>query len=222
MQTMDNIVTCWYCGTFGSTDEQNNVVRFFHDECREKYESEKQERLNKYISLKVQVMHERALRLLEKQNVNIEEYYDESIAVCEKALEEPNKFLSSHEMIAAMELLRNEIRFKKEHKILNHRVDFLIPRYKVVLEIDGHLHSYKKISDSKRDIAILNVLNKEDSGWEVVRIPTKRIEQNVQKLIPAIITISNYKREQRAKNGGLLPSNFSSRDKEYYEMIVGN
>lgn len=221
---MEKLKTCWYCGRLGSARSgvlKNNINhRYFHNDCLKSYEEERDKRLEQYVELKILVMHERALRILEKQDTNLELYYDESIAVCEKAIEEPNKFLSSHEMVAAMELLRNEVRFKKEHKILNHRVDFLIPEYNVVLEIDGHTHKYNKVADTKRDANILNELNKDGNGWEVIRIPTKRIEQNVQKLLPAIVSIRNYKQELRRKNNGLIPSNYSTRDKAYYEETL--
>lgn len=217
------IKTCWYCGTkgyqersFGETYYEN---RYFHNDCFDKYESEKESNLKKYVELKTKVMHERALRMLEKQKVDLENYYDESDAVLEKSLEEPGKFLSSAEMVAAMELLRNRVRFKKEHQVGNHRVDFLIPSLKVVLEIDGKLHGFQKIKDTKRDGTILNVLNENDKGWEVVRIPTKYIEQNVKQLLKAIVEMKKHKQELRRKNGGFIPTYFSRRDKQYHEEL---
>ncbi|WP_239733013.1 DUF559 domain-containing protein [Mammaliicoccus sp. E-M26] len=218
---MEKVKTCWHCGRLGTARTgilKNNINnRYFHDDCFKEFQKEKDERLNRYVELKIMVMHERALRLLEKQNADLEMYYDESAAVLEKALEEPNKFLSSHEMIVAMELLRNEVRFKKEYKVLTHKVDFLIPEYKIVLEVDGHTHKYQKVADTKRDGNILTELNRQDDGWEVVRIPTKRVEENIAKLMEAIVTIKKHKQELRRNNNGFIPANFSKRDKEFYE-----
>lgn len=222
-ESESKIKTCWYCGTKGQRikgfNEKYIDERFFHDDCYEKYEAEKDDTLKQYVELKVKVMHERALRMLERQKANLEEYYDESQAVLEKALEEPNKFLSSAEMVTAMQLLKHRIRFKKEYQIGNHRVDFLIPSLKTVLEIDGQMHTFKKIKDTKRDATILNELNQDDKGWEVVRIPTKYIEQNVSKLVKATVEMRKHKQELRRKNGGFIPTYFSKRDKEYHEGL---
>lgn len=214
-------LTCWLCGEVETSDTQmDGGVRFFHRECRKEFEEQKDGILNHYVELKVRVMHERALRMLEKQNAKMNLYLDESEAVLNKALEKPSAFASSHEMIAAMELLRKEIRFKPEHRIGRKRVDFFIPELKVVLEIDGHLHDHSKIKDSERDIEILNMLNEDDPGWEVVRIPTKRIEENSKKLLTAIKTIANYKRIVRKENGGFIPHGNSLREDEHYQKVL--
>lgn len=222
-QYEEKIKTCWYCGCKGkrskSFTEKYIDSRYFHDDCFEEYKREKEDTLENYVQLKIKVMHERALRILEKQKANLELYYDESQAVLEKALEEPNKFLSSHEMIAAMELLKNRIAFKKEYRIGKHKVDFLIPSMKVILEIDGKTHDYKRVKDTKRDNDILNVLNEKEKGWEVIRIPTKHIEDNVSKLKQAIIEIKKHKQNLRKENHGFIPSRFSKRDKNYYESL---
>ena len=214
-------LTCWKCGEMDTTDlGKIHGQRFFHRECREEFEAEKKDILERYVEMKVIVMHERSLRILEKQDADMASYLDESEAVLSKALEEPSKFASSHEMVAAMELLRNEIRFKPEHRIGSRRVDFYVPELKVVLEIDGHTHDYKKVQDSKRDIEILNILNEDDSGWEVIRIPTKRIEENVKKLLPAIKAIANYKRKTRRENNGFMPHGNSLREDEHYKELA--
>src|SRR5699024_7071167 len=103
-----------------------NGQRIFHRGSRDVFEAEKKYILQRYIEMKVIVMHEPSLRILEKQDADMASYLDESEAVLSKALEEPTKFASSHEMVAAMELLRNEIRFKPEHRIGSRRVDFYV------------------------------------------------------------------------------------------------
>ena len=213
--------TCWYCEKSQFSEYPSiKGVRSMHPNCREKFDNEKESNLEQYVHLKVKIMHERALRMLEKQGANMNDYLEESNAVYEKALEEPSKFASSPEMVAAMELLRHEVQFKPEHKIGNRRVDFFIPDMKVVLEIDGHLHKYNKVKDSERDIEILNKLNKDDPGWEIVRIPTNRIETNVKKLLPAIKALSEYKRKTRKENNGFMPHGNSLREDEHYQELL--
>ena len=215
------LLMCWYCGEYETVENKDvDSKRFFHDPCKREFDKEKRERLKEYVQLKVRVMHERALRLMEKQGASLENYYDESQAVLEKAIEEPTKFASSPEMMVAMELLRNEVRFKPEFKIGSRRIDFLIPDMKVALEIDGHLHQYKLVKDSQRDVEVLSILNKDDPGWEVVRIPTKRVEENIKKLLPAVKMLSEYKRKTRKENNGFMPHGNSLREDKHYQEIL--
>lgn len=208
---------CWRCGEEVPLYTSLPILRVFCEDCRPIYEKEKQETLREYIKLKIKVMHERALRILEKQENGMLMYQEASQAVLEFALEDPEKFASSHEMIAAMELIRNEVPVKVQHKIKNHRVDFLIPSMKVVLEIDGYMHSYTELKDSKRDVDVRKELG---SDWEVVRIPTKYIEQNAKMLMTAIREVRKEKQKIRDQNEGIIPSWYSKRERELYKKIT--
>jgi very-short-patch-repair endonuclease len=210
---------CWWCG--------KRVVRkqriaaqmrvYCSDDCSNKRKEQKEKDLETYVNLKIKVMHERALRMLEKQGANLGLYYDVSQAVLDKALSDYGKFQSSHEMVAAMELIRNKIQTKVQATVNKNRVDFMLPELCVVLEIDGYMHKYKVGNDSKRDVAIRNELGPE---WEVVRIPTKYIEQNIKMLVPAIEQIYGLKQKFRAENNGFLPDNYSEREKAQYRKMV--
>lgn len=210
---------CWECGIPVPSLLTNPHLRMFCPECKGNYEKEKQNTLSEYLKLKTMVAFERAMRILEKQSANLYEYKDESELVLELASSDPEKFASSHEMIAAMELLRNRIKTKTQQKILNHRVDFLLKDLKVVLEIDGYMHDFSKVKDSKRDVKILSELG---IGWEVVRIPTKYIEENVKQLVPAIKAIYKYKQDIRKQNNGVIPEWFSKRENQHYKKVLNS
>lgn len=202
--------TCWRCGiNFTGTETHE---REYCSDCQEKHEEEDKELLDKYLELKTRVMWRRAVNDLEKQWLNMDEYYEESKYVLELALSDYNKFRSSPEMMAGIELLKNRVRAKTEYPILRYKVDFFLPDLKVVLEIDGRLHDFKVKKDSNRDVAILNELNKNDTGWEIIRIPTKYILENVKQLVPAIKAVYEEKQRLRRENGGFIPSYFSKRD----------
>ncbi|MFO7296619.1 MAG: DUF559 domain-containing protein [Clostridia bacterium] len=209
---------CWKCGIPVWYSTPFPILRPFCPDCKEEYQKEKEQTLREYIRLKTLVMHERALRILEKQEAKLFQYKEASEAVLEFALENPDKFASSHEMIAAMELIRHKIRIKTQQKIAGHRVDFVLPDLKVVLEIDGHMHQYHKLEDSKRDIKIRNELGSE---WEVIRIPTKYIEQNAGALVTAIKELYRFKQNTRKKNNGVIPDWYSDREKMHYAKLLG-
>lgn len=201
---------CWRCGEyFGG---KNARGREYCDDCIELFQEEDKELMDRYLEKKIRIMWRRAVNNLEKQSLRMDDYYYEAQAVLELALSNYGKFRSSPEMMAAMELLKNNIKIKTEYKILKYRVDFFLPDLKVVLEIDGRLHDFKVKKDSNRDVAILTELNKGETGWEIIRIPTKYIEQNVKQLVPAIKGLYKERQRLRRKNGGFLPAYYSKHD----------
>lgn len=213
-------VKCWRCGKdTGLTRSQSNMtLRQFCEKCWEEYKAEKAETTKIYARQKILMMHERALRLLEKQEVNMYDYQEEAEVVLSLALNsETQKFKSAPEMVAAMEFLRNLIKIKVQWPVGAYRVDFLVESLKTVVEIDGMYHDNKKVKDNMRDIEIRRVLGKE---WEIIRIPSKYIEENVQMLIPAIAEIKKYKQKLRAENNGIIPETYSAREKEHYGKLL--
>lgn len=201
---------CWYCNEPVMKPAKNTDVRTYHEDCFKLYMQEKEETNQEYAKLKIEVMFERALRMMEKQgHIRVDDYKEAAEAVHELALRDTTKFDSSHEMIAVMELINNKIKVKVQYRVNRRKIDVLIPELKVALEIDGHLHKFRIGKDSERDIEILNELNKESAGWEVIRIPTKYIEKRVDKLIPAIKALYSEKQKLRAENGGYIPSYYS-------------
>lgn len=212
---MESVVTCWYCGREMVSLSSKASLRPFHPDCQLKFQQERDKDKNEYIKLKAEVMFERALREIEKQDsVYISDYYDEAELVHSMAKTDPTKFQSSDEMIAAMELVRNRIKTKVQFKVKRRRVDFLLPELNVALEIDGALHRFKIQKDSDREIEIMNNLQKEFGGnWEVIRIPTNLIEKKLSSLVPAVKALYAKRQELRKENGGFLPSYWNRTNK---------
>ncbi|WP_240143885.1 DUF559 domain-containing protein [Liquorilactobacillus mali] len=213
---MNNLGTCWYCGKMVALDEFGDPgERAFHSSCFLKYETERDKTLEDYLKLKSKVSFERALKKIERQNgVNINDYYDDANAVREFIDEKPRTFESSDEIMTAIELVHERIKSKTQFKIGKRRVDFLIPSLHVALEIDGKLHEFKVVKDSNREIEIMENLNKQMGGnWEVIRIPTKYIETNIKQLGKAIAVLYKKRQNERKKNNGFLPTNWSKTNK---------
>jgi len=215
-EEMIYLFECWYCESKVAHGYKKPTLRMFCQDCKDKYLEEKEETLKEYVALKVEVMYERALRNIEKQSLPMFKYKEVAEAVIELARKDPNKFGSSPEMMAAMELIRNEVPIKMQYKIKRHRIDILIPSMKVALEIDGYLHQYQILKDSVRDVDLINEFGK---GWEVIRIPTKHIEQRLDRLVPAIKALYKEKQKLRGMNNGYIPTNHSKRDEALQKMI---
>ena len=77
-----------------------------------------------------------------------------------------------------------------QYKIDRYQVDFLIPDYHIVLEIDGDRHGLKKGKDSVRDENIKYILG---ADWEIIRIPTELLKKNAMKLPLAIEKVLSFR-----------------------------
>ena len=210
---------CWVCGadivkSYPMTDIMSQ--RF----CREhwlEHNKEHRQLIHDYLILKARVMHERALRILEQADYDMSLCKREAYAVLKHAEEEPDKYKSSHEMVAAIVLLKAGWDFEMNYKIGRNFVDIFIPDISLIVEIDGEVHEGKELKDSNRDIKIRQTLGFE---WEIIRIPTKYIEQAPERLPEAILAMGKKKREIRERNGGILPENYSKREKARYEKAM--
>lgn len=184
--------------------------RYFCKECFDNRNKSLRETRTEYAKLKKRLMLERAVRMFEKQTNDIYDYKDIIDDMTEYVEENPDKFDSSHEMLAAIVLVDNAIKAKMQYKIDKYRVDFYLPDYKIVLEIDGDLHKNNLYRDNQRDIKIREILG---NDWEIVRISTKYIEQNASALVDAMIAVKKEKQKLRKQHHGYLPEWYSARNK---------
>ena len=200
----------WFDDLYVDIPVKEGTHRTYCDECFKKEMAKQSERKQKYVILKKQLMLERAIRSLERQDVPIY-HYRELIMDFEKLVEEePERFDSSEEMLAMLILADNGISVKPQYKVGRYKVDFLIPSLKVALEIDGDRHASKLYEDNKRDVLVRQVLGQE---WEVVRISTEYIDANAEKLVEAIRSVRDKKKELRREYGGVLPEWYSKRER---------
>lgn len=183
--------------------------RMFCKECFAKIKSEHSHDRKRYLYYKKKLMLERAVKSLEKQALDIYRYKDIISDMWEYIQEQPERFDSSYEMIAAIILIENEIHSKMQYKVGKYRIDFLIPEYKIALEIDGGLHENTLYRDNKRDIELRKILGAE---WETVRIGTKYLDQNAKALPDAMFAVKEEKQKLRARNNGFLPDWYSKRE----------
>lgn len=184
--------------------------RMFCNECYQKRTAELQDMRKQYGKLKKSLMLERAVKKLERQAVNIYDYQEIINDLAEYVAENPEKFDSSYEMIAAIILIENGIKSKIHYKVGTRQVDFLIPEYKVAFEVDGELHKNNLFRDNERDIQIRENLGMD---WEVVRISTNYLDENAPALPDAIVAVRDEKKKIRAQHNGFLPDWYSARNK---------
>lgn len=211
--------TCWICGAEAtefptlwhgnSFDREPYTQRVYCKTCAEKYEKELKESKAEYIRLRKRLMYERAVRMLEKQNVDVYEYQEALNAVFDFSKANLEKFDSAEEMLAAAILIDNEIKIGIGKQVGKYTVDIIIPEMFVMLEIDGHTHRNRLYYDNERDKDLRSELG---GKWEVVRIKTEYIQENAELLVEAIKAIYAEKKRLRKENNGFLPDWYSRRE----------
>lgn len=200
-------ISCWICGAeatetrayegiFGDSmpKELSRYTRCYCAKCKAEVDEREKADRELYIKLKKREMFLKACNLLEKQHTNMYEYKEAIEAVEEFVEEQPDKFDSSYEVLAAIVLVHNRIHCKMQYKIGSYQVDFCLPDLGVILEIDGERHQYKKQHDSERDKFIKKKLG---PGWDVIRIKTDYLDQNAKKLPTAINKVIDYRETGR-------------------------
>lgn len=210
-------VECWECG---EVTKMNGISKIPNcNKCKkEKAEQDIRDRAL-FTELRTQFMFDRAMAMLEKQNkiIDLDKYKEASKALKEYTLENNGKFDSSHEMLAAIELIRCKIHIQVQPTINGKRADFILTNEKIVLEIDGYMHKHSQRKDYIFDKDVREELGSE---WEVIRIPTKHIEENITRLHDAIMELKIYKQKLRKQNNGILPDYYSDREKEVLGGLI--
>ena len=207
---------CWRCGKLVRCEEEPQE-RVYCKECEAKAKAERQQMLDDYSEIRKRVMFETAYRKMEKAGMYMHEYLDIGKEVYEQVKADDMRLLSGDEIIAAMVLQSNAIDYKANYKIGSYVVDFYIPSMHVILEVDGDRHELHLDRDSARDINLRAILGAE---WEVVRIGTKYLEMDPERLPDAIETVYKEKKKLRAKNNGIIPEYYSKRERKHYQSIA--
>lgn len=196
------MIKCEMCGKVLGRGKP--YKRNYCESCKTKKDRKAVEDFKLYQALKNKMMVERAVKRIEGQTgeKNNFEFYRGAIEAVKEYTElHPDTLASTEETICAIVLIADEIHVKCQEKIGKHRVDFILPELKIVLEVDGYMHKYTKLSDSKRDLDVLKSLG---TGWEIIRIPTKYIDRYPQKVVDAIFKLKEEKQKLRKINGGNL------------------
>ena len=133
-----------------------------------------------------------------KAIVNNFDDYQKATETVYKTLHRSGWYGSTEEIMVAIELLQKGVRTIHQQKVSRYHVDFVLPEYKVLLEIDGRpFHNDSTLQrEGMRDGLILALMG---SDWEMIRIDTGKINKDITKLLPSIIAILESRKEARRR-----------------------
>lgn len=172
------IIVCQECGCEYSLNYHTRKAVRICPECKN---AEKGKR-DFYTAHAKEVKFDEAVYRIKSVVKNWQEYQS-AVASVKRVLHRKGWFQSTEEIMAAIELMKNNIRVIPQQKVGKYKVDFCLPDKKVILEIDGAIYHQDKIKEGIRDG---NIQLQMGLDWHIVRINTERINSNITKLLEAI------------------------------------
>ena len=109
--------------------------------------------------------------------------YTRAISIATKASE---KYGSVPEVMVAIELIRIGYSIIPQQKIKKYKVDFAIPKEKIVIEVDGSIY-HKDVYKGDREAIIQLSLGLD---WKIIHVPAEYISKDIQKLEQIIKILS--------------------------------
>ena len=198
---------CHKCGNEITMINYRSGVNYTCKECKTEFylaDKERKEPLDKETKDK---KLENAINRI-KQRVRNFGKYDEAIKIVKDNLYKKNWFDSTEEIMVAIELLHKKVNLRHQVKMGRYRADFVLPNYKIVLEVDGvmfHNENTRKREQLRDNLIILSL----GAEWEVIRITDELINENITRLLPALLRIKEKRQYHRRANGGVLPEWYS-------------
>lgn len=149
------------------------------------------------LSAKKEERFNRAVNRIKKKVNNFDDY-QKAIETVYKTLHRSGWYGSTEEIMVAIELLQKGVRTIHQQKIGRYHVDFVLPDYKVLLEIDGKpFHNESTLQrEGMRDGIILMLMG---ADWEMIRIDTGKINKDITKLLPSIMAVLESRKEDRKR-----------------------
>lgn len=107
--------------------------------------------------------------------------YERAIEIARKRVE---KYGSIPEAMMAIGLIQAKFAITPQQNIGKYNVDFLVPRHKAIVEVDGSIYHSNKDREEKRDLYLRTALG---FDWIVIHVPAERIEQSLEKSVLFVI-----------------------------------
>lgn len=125
------------------------------------------------VKTKKELQFDKAIKEIEQQSKCYDEY-KKSIEIARKRLE---LYGSIPETMVAIELIKNGYSIIPQQKIGRYKVDFLIPKEKIVVEVDGEIfHAKERNEDREATIQISLGFD-----WKIIHIPAEKIRKDISK-----------------------------------------
>jgi len=217
-------IPCCLCGADVKSFSYHVKQKYICKECveldrlikrRERAEIRAKERAEKGIGQPIQKTQEQIEKIREKNEAMLTRAtkridkmstlakFSQAIGKVKAEMDDGVVFGSTEEVLVALELSRQGVKYRAQVKFGPYRADFVLDDYKVVLEVDGKLfHSEeRKFQEQFRDGLILAGLGPK---WELVRVTDENINKHITRLMCAIATVVEGRKSRRVRDAEFI------------------
>lgn len=170
-------IPCKMCGKKVIRRQSRCIDNCLCDYCKKTLEKKKAEAIKQElweIETKAERRFRKAVENIENQVKDIS-IYNKAIEIAETRVE---KYASIPEAMVAIELIRLKYAIIPQQKVGKYKVDFAIPKHKLVVEVDGELF-HKDDMKREREGIIQIALG---MNWRIIHIPAELISKDITKL----------------------------------------
>lgn len=182
-------VKCEICGREIESGMYDRKKHFKCDYCKMKIKKKEEQEKIDYteimgVKTKREKQFEKAVKNIKEQVKNFQTY-ERPIEIAKTRAE---LYGSIPEAMVAIELIRLGFSIIPQQKVKNYKVDFVIPKEKMVIEVDGSIYHRDKYKGDREAIIQLSL----GLDWKIIHIPAELMAEDIQKLKEVIQT---YKKE---------------------------
>lgn len=175
-------VPCEMCGEIIETYRYSSSHNYICDYCKGKNKRKKKLLIESEVQntkTPREIQFDKAVEEIRSQVSNFGEY-ERAIEIARTRNE---RYASIPEAMVAIELIRLKYAITPQQPIGKYRVDFAIPKRKLIIEVDGNaFHSYEKDMEREGRIQLMVGLD-----WKIVRVPSEYIRGHIQ-MLQSLIT----------------------------------
>lgn len=171
-------IPCEMCGNMTKQINYSRGNVYMCPDCRNLLRKKRKlAEIQEYLQIitKEEKRFDKALLEIENQVKDLRRY-ERAIKIAKKAI---TKYSSIPEVMVAIELIKLGYSIIPQQKVTRYRVDFAIPKEKIVIEIDGGIFHKNKSVALDREIIIQAALGMD---WIIIHIPAEAIRNNIRKM----------------------------------------
>lgn len=170
-------IPCEQCGEILTKTQYNRSTNYLCDYCKGLIKKKKQALMTKElesVETKKEKQFRNAVEKIEKQVKDFSRY-EKAISIAKTKAE---LYGSIPETMVAIELIRLGFSIIPQQRVKNYKVDFAIPKNKMVIEVDGSVFHKNKYGGDREAIIQLSL----GLDWKIIHIPAELIADDIQKL----------------------------------------
>ena len=170
-------IPCEICGNKVIKRQRRFAENCLCDYCKKTLKKKKAEAISQElleIETKAEKRFNKAIERIAKQVKDIDQYQK----AVETARTRIERYASIPEAMVAIELIRLKYAIIPQQKVGRYKVDFAIPKHKIIVEVDGELF-HKNDKSKEREAIIQFAIGLE---WKIVHIPAELISEDITKL----------------------------------------